>query len=93
MFHNELLLDGMENAVKRIIDRTSSLDAFIAIGAPVRWQGRLFNTALLLQRGKLLGIVPKTHLPNYKEFYEKRHFASGHGIRNASSGLWENHLG
>ncbi len=83
LFHNELLLDGVEKAVERIMDGTSSLDAVIAIGAPMQWQGRLFNTALLLQRGKLLGIVPKTHLPNYKEFYEKRHFASGHRIWNA----------
>ena len=83
LFHNGLLLDGVEEAVGRILNKTSSLDAIIAIGAPVRREGRLFNTALLMQRGKILGIVPKTHLPNYKEFYEKRHFASGYGIRNA----------
>ncbi|MBR4673684.1 MAG: NAD(+) synthase [Victivallales bacterium] len=89
LFYNDLLLDGVEKAVGRILDGTSSLDAIMAIGTPMRWQGRLFNTALLLRHGKILGIVPKTHLPNYKEFYEKRHFASGHGIRNA----WANYAG
>ena len=83
LFQNNLLLDGVEKAVEHICDATSSLDAVMAIGAPVRFQGRLFNAALLLQHGRILGIVPKTHLPNYKEYYEKRHFASGYGLRDA----------
>ena len=49
----------------------------IVAGAPLRWRGRLYNCALIIHRGRLLGVVPKTYLPNYREFYERRHFASG----------------
>ena len=84
LFHNSMLLCGVEQAVERICRDTASLDAVLAVGAPVRHRDRLFNAALILQRGKILGIVPKTHLPNYREFYEKRYFSSGYGIRNAS---------
>ena len=84
LFHNGTLLDGVEQAVERICRETAVLGSILAIGAPVRYQNRLFNAALIIQRGKILGIVPKTHLPNYREFYEKRYFSSGCGIRNAS---------
>ena len=83
LFHNGTLLAGVEQAAARICRETADMDAILAIGAPVRYQDRLFNAALILQRGKILGIVPKTHLPNYREFYEKRYFSSGFGIRNA----------
>ena len=83
LFHNGTLLAGVEQATARICRETAGLDAILAVGAPVRYQDRLFNAALILQRGKILGIVPKTHLPNYREFYEKRYFSSGCGIRNA----------
>ena len=52
----------------------------LLVGAPVRFEGKLFNCALIIYRGRLLGIVPKTYIPNYREFYEKRQFNSG---RNA----------
>ena len=84
LFHNGTLLDGVEQAVERICRETADLDSILAVGAPVRYQNRLFNAALILQRGNILGIVPKTHLPNYREFYEKRYFSSGYGIRNTA---------
>ena len=52
----------------------------IIVGAPLRHQARLFNTAVVIHRGEVLGVVPKLHLPNYREFYERRQFASGDGI-------------
>ena len=51
----------------------------IVVGAPLRHRDRLFNTAVVLHRGRVLGVVPKVHLPNYREFYERRQFASGRG--------------
>ena len=52
----------------------------IIVGAPLRHRARLFNTAVVIHRGRVLGVVPKVHLPNYREFYERRQFASGRGI-------------
>jgi predicted amidohydrolase len=52
----------------------------LAVGAPLRFGPRIYNTAVVIHRGRLLGIVPKVYLPTYREFYEKRHFASGAGI-------------
>ena len=52
----------------------------IIVGAPLRHRARLFNTAVVIHRGRVLGVVPKIHLPNYREFYERRQFASGRGI-------------
>ena len=51
----------------------------LIVGAPLRQPGRLYNTAVVIHRGQVLGVVPKMHLPNYREFYEKRQFASGRG--------------
>ena len=84
LFHHAPLLEAASLAVERICRETAALDPILAVGAPVRYQDRLFNAALMIQHGKILGIVPKTHLPNYREFYEKRHFSSGYGIWNAS---------
>ncbi|MBQ3711629.1 MAG: NAD(+) synthase [Bacteroidales bacterium] len=77
LFAQERLLSAAENAVAEILDATKKLPTMLAIGAPVRFEGRLYNCALLLKEGKLLGIVPKTYLPNAAEFYEMRWFQSG----------------
>ncbi len=52
----------------------------LVVGAPLRQRDRLFNTAVVLHRGSVLGVVPKIHLPTYREFYERRQFASGDGV-------------
>ncbi len=72
----DAVLDGVESAVKAIIEASERLPIALVIGAPVRSEQRVFNCALVIHRGRLLGIVPKTYLPNYREFYEKRHYAS-----------------
>ncbi|TXN62316.1 NAD(+) synthase [Methylobacterium sp. WL6] len=74
------LLDAVEGAAERLIAASAALRPLLLVGAPVRWRNRIYNAALAIQGGRLLGIVPKIHLPNYREFYEKRHFASGAGI-------------
>ena len=77
LFAQERLLTAAEEAVAQILKATKGLQLLLAIGAPVRFDGRLYNCALLLKEGKLLGIVPKTYLPNAAEFYEMRWFQSG----------------
>lgn len=62
-------------AIAYLCDNLPQSDTLIAVGAPLRKDGMLFNTALIFKGNELLGIVPKTFVPNYKEFYEKRWFA------------------
>src|ERR1700761_1813418 len=71
------LLDAVETAVDTIVAASSELLPLLLIGAPIRHGGALYNCALAIHRGRLLGVVPKIHLPNYREFYEPRHFVSG----------------
>ncbi|CAO3438386.1 NAD(+) synthase [Azospirillum doebereinerae] len=73
------LLDAVERAVERLVEASAALLPLLLVGAPLRHEGRLYNTAVAVHRGRLLGVVPKIHLPNYREFYERRHFASGEG--------------
>ena len=73
------LLDAVEVAVDTIVAASASLLPLLLVGAPIRHQGALYNCALAIHRGRLLGVVPKIHLPNYREFYEPRHFVSGDG--------------
>lgn len=77
LFHQDALLDGTMAALERLLDRSRMLEPVIVVGAPLRFEGKLFNCALTLHRGRLLAIAPKTYLPNYREFYEKRQFVSG----------------
>ena len=74
----DALLDAVETQVERLVAYSADWLPLLLVGAPVRHRGRLYNAALAIHRGKLLGVVPKMHLPNYREFYERRHFASGH---------------
>jgi NAD+ synthase (glutamine-hydrolysing) len=80
LFHQDVLLDATKDALARVIAESRDFSPVILVGAPLRFEGKLFNCALVIYRGLLLGIVPKTFLPNYREFYEKRQFNSG---RNA----------
>jgi NAD+ synthase (glutamine-hydrolysing) len=73
------LLDAVEAAVDTIVAASTELLPLLLVGAPIRHQGALYNCALAIHRGRLLGVVPKIHLPNYREFYEPRHFVSGDG--------------
>ena len=73
----DALLDAVAAAVDSIVDASGELRPLILVGAPVRWRHRLYNCALAIQGGRLLGVVPKAYPPNYREFYEHRQFASG----------------
>ena len=72
----DALLDATERAIGAVVEASRDLLSLLLVGAPLRHAGRLYNCALAIHRGQLLGVVPKTYLPNYREFYERRHFAS-----------------
>jgi len=77
LFHQDALLDEARHAIERVRDASRDLTPLLLVGAPLRFGGQLFNAAIALYRGRILGVVPKTYLPNYREFYEKRQFTSG----------------
>ena len=76
----DALLDAVERALGKIARASEALHPMLVVGAPLRHKGRLYNAAIVIQRGKILGAVPKTYLPNYREFYERRTFTSGAGL-------------
>ncbi|MCR5180528.1 MAG: NAD(+) synthase [Bacteroidaceae bacterium] len=76
LFGQQLLLDNAEMAVIHLLNFSRSLDIISVVGLPVSYKGMLLNCAAVIQKGKILGLVPKTFLPNYKEFYERRWFSS-----------------
>ena len=76
LFKEQLLLDRSESGIITLLDFTRKLDIISIVGLPVVINGLLYNCAAVIQGGQLLGLVPKTYLPNYAEFYEKRWFAS-----------------
>ena len=79
------LLDAVESALAQLLEVSRTLPILLIVGAPLRSGGRLYNSAVVICRGALLGVIPKTYLPNYREFYEKRqYFSAAHGC----SGDW-----
>ncbi len=77
LFLQELLLKNAMKGLKKIAKCTEGTDAIVFVGLPVCYRGKLYNAAAALCGGEILGIVPKTYLPNYNEFYEARYFAKG----------------
>lgn len=77
LFMQQALLDGSLRALKELLSYTRELDMIILVGMPLSYNNILLNVAIALQRGKILGVVPKIYLPTYKEFYEQRWFNSG----------------
>lgn len=77
LFHQDALLGAVLDGLAEIVRESERLSPVLVVGAPLRLDAKLFNCAVVIHRGKLLGVVPKTFLPNYREFYEKRQFTSG----------------
>lgn len=73
----DLLLDDVEAAVADIVARSSDLLPVLVVGAPLRYRQRVYNTAVVIHRGAVLGVAPKSYLPTYREFYERRQIAPG----------------
>jgi NAD+ synthase (glutamine-hydrolysing) len=74
LHQQDALLCGVEAALAELVDESRGLSPVLLVGAPLRFEGKLFNCAVVVYRGRVLGIVPKSYLPNYREFYEKRQF-------------------
>ena len=77
LFGQQLLLEAAEDTLRRIVEATKAVGTVAVVGCPLAQGNRLYNTAVVVGSGKIYGVVPKTYLPNYKEFYEKRWFCSG----------------
>lgn len=79
LFLQETLLEGAREGLKRFASYTVGTDALIFAGLPLEKDGKLYNAAAVIQRGKVLAFIPKTRIPNYAEFYEARYFSAGSG--------------
>ncbi len=77
LFLQDTLLRGAEEGLATILEATKNLDMLTALGLPIRHGGKLYNCAAVISKGEILAVVPKTHLPNYSEFYERRWFEPG----------------
>src|SRR5215472_9132990 len=77
----DLLLDDVEDAVAEIVASSTDLLPVLVVGAPLRYRHRIYNTAVVIHRGVVLGVAPKSYLPNYREFYERRQLAAGDDVR------------
>jgi len=77
LFLQERLLQGAKDALMKLVKESASLDAIFFVGLPFEILGKLYNLAAVFSHGEVLGLVPKSYLPNYNEFYEARHFVSG----------------
>jgi NAD+ synthase (glutamine-hydrolysing) len=84
LFLQETVLDEVEEAVAELVAASADLTTVCVVGAPLRHGNRVLNCAVVLHRGRVLGVAPKSYLPNYREFYERRHFAPGDDRRGGS---------
>ncbi|MEL4105242.1 NAD(+) synthase [Oscillospiraceae bacterium WX1] len=82
LFHQKKLLTGARDALRTLLQETADCDLLAAVGMPIEADNQLFNAAVLILAGRILGVVPKTFIPNYNEFYEKRWFAPSHARRS-----------
>jgi NAD+ synthase (glutamine-hydrolysing) len=82
LFHQKALIDGCEQALQRLLARTRALPLAALVGLPVAVDGLLYNCAALICRGRLVGVAPKSYIPNYREFYERRQFTPGEVARH-----------
>ncbi len=80
LLFQDALLEAVDGAIANLAEASRSLGPVLVVGAPLLREGRLYNTAVVMHRGAILGVVPKAYLPNYREFYERRHFTPGAGV-------------
>ncbi|HET7355644.1 MAG TPA: NAD(+) synthase [Nocardioidaceae bacterium] len=84
LFLQDALLEGVRAALDRLVGESRALLPVLVVGAPLVHGNRLYNCAVVVHRGRILGVAPKSYLPTYREFYEKRHFAPGDDQRDAT---------
>jgi NAD+ synthase (glutamine-hydrolysing) len=80
LFHQQAVTESVLNALAELVAASADLTPLIVVGAPLRVESGLFNTAVVVHRGRVLGAVPKSYLPEYREFYEKRHFRAARDL-------------
>src|SRR5690348_1758353 len=84
LLFQDAVLNAVVAQIARLVAASKKLLPVFVVGAPLRHRGRLYNCAVAIHRGRLLGVVPKVFLPNYREFYERRHFTSGEGVQGGT---------
>lgn len=89
LFHQQTLLESAESNLRYLLEETEKSEIIFIVGLPILQSNRLFNAAAVCQQGKILGVIPKTYLPNNNEFYEKRWFCSGKDALNDEATLCE----
>jgi NAD+ synthase (glutamine-hydrolysing) len=80
----DVLLDAVQAAIETVVEASADLLPVLVVGAPLRHGTRLLNCAVVIKGGRILGVAPKSYLPNYREFYERRHFAPGDDLRGTT---------
>jgi NAD+ synthase (glutamine-hydrolysing) len=83
LLHQQALTDAVLDALARIVGESAGLSPVLVVGAPLRAGDGLFNAAVVMHRGRILGVVPKSYLPEYREFYEKRHFRAARDLHES----------
>jgi len=92
LFGQASLLHECEQALMNLAEYTQNTSMLVIVGAPLVFNNQLYNCAVLLNQGKILGVIPKSYLPNYSEFYEQRWFASGAAIKGQQIKLGQEHI-
>ena len=87
LFLQDQLLIDSEKALRKVLDETKELDIISILGMPIRHDNQLFNCAVVIEKGQILGVVPKTYIPNYQEFYEARWFSSSRDLKTGKMKL------
>jgi NAD+ synthase (glutamine-hydrolysing) len=80
LLHQQALTDGVLEGLARVVDASEELLPVLVVGAPLRAEDGLYNTAVVIHRGQILGAIPKTYLPEYREYYEKRQFRAARDL-------------
>ena len=88
LFFQTTLLEGAKKALGEILQETQTMEALIALGMPLMIADELYNCAIVILKGKILGVVPKSYIPNYNEFYEKRWFGQGTDLKATEVNLF-----
>jgi NAD+ synthase (glutamine-hydrolysing) len=89
LFQQDALLDAVRDSLEELRKQSADLNTVLVVGAPLRFENKLFNCGIAIYRGEILGISPKSYLPNYREFYEKRQFADATAAQFDSVSLGE----
>jgi NAD+ synthase (glutamine-hydrolysing) len=84
LFLQDPLLDAVDDAIARLAEATADLRPLVVVGAPLERDGRLYNCAVVIHHGRVVGVAPKSYLPNYREFYERRWFGAGDDQRGGT---------